>query len=453
MVHFFFRFCIVFFSGIALYSNPPPLPPQTVVEISFQEGLKKLLKKNARLLQGKANLLAFEGYKEEADHALVPQINILSFIAPNFESKGNAVRSVRNYKVWGPTLSFQAQLVWPFYSFGKRKLAQKAANQGLKASENLHRSTINHTIFQFKERYLSLIALKKFKQVLTEARERADEILEEAQKQYASGEGKVLRKDISRLKIYSFEIEKLKEEHLANQNAARLALAHLLGERKSHEAKGDEFPDIEEDTLLLKHFIDLSFKENPDLKGLKLGILARKNLLKLEKKGLLPVFFVGGQATANYTSVREKQSSSFAYDTANNTSAGMAAGVNWNFNWGKYRSRLKKAQSEYEKLLAQKKEADTGYPLKVSISFWTMKKNKNIWRLSQQKLKEARRWSLAEFAAYSSGLGSSKDLVESLAAYYLTKREVIEAEYNYLVAWSELALRVGEVSMLHKWPG
>ena len=432
-----------------LYSLSPSL--KNLTTISFQEGLKKLLKKNASLLYHKANLLTFEAYKNQADYALTPKINILSFIAPNFGSTGNPLHSIRDYTVWGPTISFQTEVVWPFYSFGKIALAKKAAEQGLVASKYLHEAKINETIFEYKRLYLSLIALKQFKHVIQDAKKQGGKILSEAQKQYETGEGKVLRKDISQLKIYSFEIEKLEEEHSAQQSSARLALAHLFDEKKFYETETDDFPDIETDTLLLKRLIDLSFKKKPDFKGLKLGILARKNLLIIEKKGLLPVFFIGAQSSVNYTSVRETQQSSFAYDPYNQITAGIATGFQWNFDWGKYTSNIKKAQAEYEKLLAQKKKADSGYPLEISIAYWDMQKNRNIWLLSQKKLKEAKRWLVAEQTAYSTGLGSAKDIVESLANYYLTKREVIEAEYNYLVAWATLSLKVGESSMLKAW--
>ncbi len=421
------------------------------IEINFQQGLTKLINKNASLLYNKANLLTFKGYKEESDYALVPQISILSFIAPNFSSTGNALKSKRDYSIWGPTLSFQTQIIWPFYSFGKRGLAQKAAEQGLAAYKNLHKAKVNEIIFEYKKLYLSLITLKQFKKVIEEAKKNIDKILTEANKQYRSGEGKILRKDISQLKIYSLEIQKLEEEHSANQNSARLALAHLLGEKEMYGVKDNDFPDIGTDSLLLQRLIDLSFNKNSNLKGLKLGILARKNLLKIEKRGLLPIFFIGAQATVNYTSVRERQQSSFANDPHNAITAGIAAGLKWDFNWGKYQSNIKKSQAKYEQLLAKQKEADTGYPLEISLAFWNMKKNKKNQFLSQKKLKEARRWSMAELTAHSAGIGSAKDLVQSLATYYLSKREIIEAEYKYLLSWATLSLKVGEISMLKHW--
>ncbi len=442
----------LFLAGVlqpTLYSKT--LPQKEIIKINFQEGLKKLVRRNAGLLYNKANILTFEAYQDQADHAFVPEINILSFIAPNFGSTGNPLHSVRDYTVWGPTLSFQAQIVWPFYSFGKIALAKKAAKQGVAASRHLYKSKVNQTIFEYKKLYLSLIALKQLKSVLEEAKKQSSEILSEAQKQYATGEGNILKKDISRLKIYALEIQKLEEEHFANQKSARLALAHLLGEKNLYETEDDEFPDIETGALLLKNLIDLSFKEKPSLKGLRLGVLARKDLLKIEKKGLLPVFFIGAQSVANYTSVREKQQSSFAFDPHNKLTAGIAAGLQWNFNWGKYESNIKKAQAEYEKISARKKQADSGYPLEISVAFWSMQKNKNIWQIAHKKEKEAKSWSVAEYTTHSSGLSSSKDLVESLATYHLTKKEVIEAEYSYLISWATLSLKVGESSMLKDW--
>ena len=425
--------------------------PQKIAKITFEKGLQKLLKKNAALIENKANILTFEAYQDELEYAGVPRISFLSFVAPNFRSTGNALESKSDLSKWGPTIHLESQIVWPFYSLGRISLAKKAAKQGVEAYKNLHKSKINKIIFEYKKIYLSLILLKQFKTVLEEAEKQSKEILKEAQKKYSSGTGKILRKDLSRLKIYNLEIEKLKEERLASQRSAHLALGHYLGERRSYDATDEEFPDISEETFLLQRLIDLSFKKSPDLKGLRLGIKARENLLKYEKKGLLPVFFIAAQISVDHTPVREEQTSSFAFDPFNRVFGGAAAGVNWNFDWSKYKSNVKKAQAEYEKILAQKKQADTGYPLEISIAFWEMQKNKKLWRFSQNKLKEARKWSLSEYTSYTSGIGNAKDLVDSLAAYYLSQREVAEAEYNYLVSWSKLAFKVGESALLKKW--
>ena len=423
----------------------------TVKKISYEAGLKKLLKKNAKILQNKAALLAFEGIKDKADYALIPQIRILSYIAPTYEVTGDSLRVTRNFNKWGYLIHNEMQIIWPFFAFGKISLNQKAAKQGLRAYQNLQKSNINQKIFEYKKLYLSLILAKQLKSVLAEAQSRLDEILEQANKIYASGTGKILRKDIARLKIYNIELKKLHEELKSNQKTGFAAMGYFFGERKNYDTINEELPELREDILPLKKLIEISFKKNPDIKAVSLGVNARKNLLAVEEKSLFPIFFIAARGNANYSDVTQDQDSSFAYDPYNNFDIGIAGGFNWEFNWGGYKSKVKKARSEYEKILARQKEAYTGYPFEISKAFWEMEKNKMLWRLSQKKLKEAQKWSVAEFTSYSSGFGDVKDLVESLALYYLVKREIIDSEYNYLVSWANICLKVGESAMLKKW--
>ena len=422
-----------------------------VKKISYQEGLNKLLNKNAKILQNKASLLSFEAEKDKADLVLVPTAKVLSYIAPSFEVKGDPLKVTRNFKKWGYVVHTEAQIIWPFFDFGKISLRKEAATQGLSAYQNLHDSNINQQIFEYKKLYLSLIVVKQLRDVLREAQSRSDEILEKANEAYAAGTGKILRKDIARLKIYDIELKKLNEELRSNQKIGYTAMGHFLGERNLYDTVDEELPEIQDDIPSLKKLIEISFIKNPDIKALSLGVKARKNLLVVEKRGLLPVFFIAVVGNANHSNVRENQDSSFAYDPYNKFDIGIAGGFNWEFNWGSYRSKIKKAKSEYEKILAQQKEAYTGYPFEISKAFWEMEKNKMLWQFSQRKLKESQRWSVSEFTSYSSGLGDAKDVVESLAVYYLAKRELIESEYKYLLSWANICLKVGESTMLKTW--
>ncbi len=424
---------------------------QKIRQISFSEGLKKVLAENASILQSQAALLDFQAIKEKADSSDLPTINILGFLAPTFEVKGDPIKVKRNYNKWGPALLGQMEIIWPIFNFGRTSLAKKAAQQGLDAVRELHKSKINQIIFEYKKIYLSLILLKNYKKILDEAEEQSKKILEKAQEIYALGEGKILKKDLARLKIYNMEIKKLRIDLDANQKNGRIALGHYLGQKESVGVISEEFPKIEEEIPNLTTLIKLSFEKKPEWKALKMGFKARKNYLKVEKMGLVPVFFIGFRGTAAYTPIRENQDSTFANDPYNQLSAEGAIGVRWKFDWSNYSSKVTKAESELKKLNAQKKEAETGFPLRISQAFWGIEKAEKKWSISQKKLKEATQWSLSELNAYFTGIGKPKDLVESLSAYYLAQREEVEAEYNYLFSWAKLVLEIGDYAMLTRW--
>ncbi len=420
-------------------------------QVSFSNGLKKLLLKNASIFKSKASLLSFEALKEEAYGSAYPTFSFLTFAAPIFEARGNALGVTRNYKKWGPVVFTQAQMTLPIFTWGAITKAKKAADAGIIAGNQLHQSEINKTIFEYKKLYLQMILLKRFRIILDDASEKIGDALEKAQESYNTGEGKVKKKDIVRLKLFSLEHKNLLEEWKANKEKAALGLGHFLGERTPLDVADTDFPEVDLEAPALNKLVQLGFKDNPDWRALKAGLRARKLQVEFNKAQNLPVFFLAAQGNLAFSNVRERQDSPFANDPFNRRDGAIVAGARWTLDWGPSKARVTRARAEYETLLGQKKEALSGIPFLISSAYLDLQKSYNQWRIAQRKYKEASKWSLAEWTSYSAGVGDAKDLLESLAAFFEGRQQMAEAEYRYVLAWAKLSLEVGRKGMLTKW--
>lgn len=197
--------------------------------ISYTEGMTLLLRNNAKIMEDKAALLTFSVDRVKADGLLIPTIDIMSFVTTINEGKGNALNYSTNYEKWGPYLYTQGEVVWPVFSFGRIDAARSAARFGEEAGKDLHQNQINEVLFEYKKIYLSHILLKRLKSVLDDASGKMQEALSRALATYSEGEGKIKKKDIARLKLYSYEIEKLFEEWKYRNQLASIALGHYLG--------------------------------------------------------------------------------------------------------------------------------------------------------------------------------------------------------------------------------
>jgi len=422
-----------------------------MTKINFDTGLKQLLTDNSVLKKSQANLLSFRANLEKAKGLYYPTIDIISFVAPVFEVRGDALSVQRNYKNWGPYINGQVTVLWPIFTFGAISSANKAARNGFIATEYYEKSNLNATIFEYKKLYLSAILLTNLKKIYDEATTKIKEIYSKAFESYISGEGKVVKKDIARIKLYQFELQKIGAQLQANTNSVALALGHYTGKKTPLWAVDEKFPDLSISKIKLNEFVKLTFDRNPLWKALSYGLTARKELIKVSKKSNYPVIFLGLRGEANYTNVRTDVDSSYANDPFNRNTAAVALGAKWQFNWGKFKSKNTKAVANYEKLLAQKKEAKTGLPLKVSLAFFKVQEEEKKNHLSIKSLKEAARWSVTELSAFKAGIGDTKDLVESVGAYYLKKFEVARSRYSVCLVWAKLAKEVGDETKLRSW--
>jgi len=419
--------------------------------IRFAEGLTQLLKNNAKILESKAQILSFSAYQTEASALDYPTLSFLTYAAPIFESRGTPEYTKLNYGKWGPYVHAELQAVYPIFSFGRIKDGKKAADHAVLGANYLHESQINKTIFEYKQLYLQIILLNRLKTVLDDANEKMGTVLSKAEKLYKKGTGEVQRKDLTRLKLFALELQRFNAEWLANKKTASLALGHLLGEKESLLVLESDFPHVVESTRDLESLIAAAHKDNPDLKALTEGLMARKHQVEMEKGANLPVLFLASRTELNYSNVRDQQQSSYAFDPYNRNWFAVVFGAKWDLDFGNTKAKVERAEAEYQKLKAQEKEALTGVPLKVAMAMWDFEKQRAQLGLSQKKYKEANKWSLSEMTAYTTGTGNAKDLIEAFGAQLLTEKEVAEAEFNLCLAASKLAMEVGDQATLKAW--
>lgn len=345
----------------------------------------------------------------------------------------------------------ELQIVYPVFSFGRVKDAKQAAHHAVEGGRFLHESQINKSVFEYKQLYMQIILLQRLKTILDDANEKMKTVLSHAEKLYKKGTGEVQRKDLTRLKLFDLELQKFHAEWVANKKTAGLALGHFLGEKESLLVLESDFPKIEESTRVLEQLVAEAHKTNPDLKAVAEGLQARRHQLEMEKGGNLPVLFLAGRADMNYTSMRDYQQSTYAYDPFNRNIFAAVFGAKWDLDFRNTKAKVEKAEAELEKMKAKQSEAETGIPLKIAMAMWDFEKHKVQMEISQNKFKEANKWSLSEMTAYTTGTGSAKDLIEALGAQLLVEKEMAEAEFNLCIAAARLAMEVGDQGTLKTW--
>ena len=419
--------------------------------IRFSEGLTQLLKNNAKILGSKAQILSFEAIRTEASASDLPTLSFLSYVAPIYEVRGDATRSVDNFSKWGPFLHGELQVVYPVFSFGRIRDAKQAASHAVEGGRFLHESQINKSIFEFKQLYMQCILLNRLRSVLDDANDKMKTILGHAEKLYKKGTGEVQRKDLTRLRLFALELQRFNAEWHASKKTAGLALGHFLGEKESLLVLEQDFPRIQEATRALEQLIAEAHLTNPDLKAVTEGMQARHHQLEMEKGGNLPILFVAGRADMNYTNMRDYQQSTYAFDPFNRNIFAVVFGAKWDLDFGNTKAKIQKAEAELEKMKAMQSEAETGIPLKIAMAMWEFEKQKIQMEIAQNKFKEANKWSLSEMTAYTAGTGNAKDLIEALGAMLMTEKEMAESEFSLCIAAARLAMEIGDQSTLKSW--
>lgn len=448
----FFYLLLFCFSNTSFSVLAETLKHDAEKTITFNEGITKLLKKNSEILKSNAVLISFESNIDRANNLRIPTVNITTFIAPAYETTGDAFESKDNYNKWGPAYYGEIMVTMPVFTFNSIYHAQEAAEKGYQAGKFLRESEINKQLYEYKKIYLGQVLLYKLENLMIEADSKMEEILETATERYISGDSTIMRKDMARLKIYSIELKTLKQQIAMEKKNSQRALGHFMGEKISYAVSETEFPDNQIDDQSINSWLAQT-SGNPDYRAAVLGLEAYRHSYQLEKKKALPVIFLGVQGSYSRTPVREDQQSIYARDPYNTTTGAAVIGARWNFDWSQYKSSEKKAYAELEKAKEQRKQAQTGIPLKIAMAYNKVVYQYSKWKNDQKKYKEASKWFMSEYSAFATGTGKAEDLMEALAVYYLSEKLIYESEYQYLLSIALLMKEAGNQSTLKKWGG
>ena len=106
-------------------------------------------------------------------------------------------------------------------------------------------------------------------------------------------------------------------------------------------------------------------------------------------------------------------------------------------------AKTRQAEATRDQIEALRKFATTGIPLQVLKARTEIQRYRRLVDLSTDSVKSTRKWMTFAAAAYGTGTGETRDLVEGMVAYLQSKRAYYEDLLGYYIAQAELNYAVG----------
>jgi hypothetical protein len=124
----------------------------------------------------------------------------------------------------------------------------------------------------------------------------------------------------------------------------------------------------------------------------------------------------------------------------------VAIGLTFDLDPAKARARAGQAAALSTELAGLETFARTGIPMDVRRAHDEAVQNKRIAGVAEQGATAARKWMIFAGAAFATGTGEAKDLLEGLAAYLQAKRSHYESLQNMQISLADLLYVTGETS-------
>jgi outer membrane protein TolC len=432
--------------GVASSGEPRKVTPDEAVTIALRD--------SGQVLEAEGKVQEWAGRLAEVQSVFYPKLVGMGYIAPMFRVRDKAdLRTApdveRDFSEWGPYLHLQAVLAQPLYTFGRAAAGKRAAQARLQVERARLAQTRIALALEVRRFYYLHLYAHSMRPALDSAREILDKAQSKAKEEYDRKTGKVTNVDVQRLAFASAELDKFRIQAEIGEDLALAALKHTMGlPQETAMVVADEMlPDPPENLPALATLLKKASENRPEWTQIRQGKEAALSLEQAEKLANAPVVFLGGQFNADWTPMRPDIKNPYFWDPYNQVFGGVALGLMFDLDPAKARARASQASGLRIQVEGLEKFARTGIPMEVRKAHDEAVQSKRIAAVAEQGATAARKWMIFAGAAFATGTGEAKDLLEGLAAYLQAKRGHYEALQNMQVSLAQLLYVTGDTGV------
>ncbi len=415
--------------------------------LSADQCVDAALEGSAQVAEARAKVRGWRARLAEVEAIHYPKLAAIHWVAPMFTVTGSALDKdvERDYGRWGPYTHLQAQLAWPIYAFGRISEGEDAAKHRALVEEAQVRVVRNTVALEVRKLYYLHLYARSMLPSLDLGLEALDGAIEQAQEMYAEGSGDVTQADIAKLQYGHAELIRLRRVASDGAELALSALKHAMGRPESEPLvlAEERLPTDIDAPPTLAESLRAAAEGRPEWDQLNHGERAALSLASAESLTDAPARFVAGQIEWNYAPTRDDTDNPYHYDPYNDVFGGVALGLKWDFDPAASRAKVEGAAALQDEVAALRRFAATGIPLQVRKAHQALVRHGEMASYTQKGEKAARKWMTFAGAAYRTGTGEARDVLEGLVAFLQAKNTRYETLRDYHVARAELLYATG----------
>lgn len=443
-------FSCLFFSSVVSATEKTEAILGSDQSLTLDQCIDIAIRNNASIDEADAKIDEFRARLLEVQSNYYPKFSMMAYIAPMFTVTGDATAPVKydfSPGAWGPYTHLEAMLSMPIYTFGRLEAGERAAKERLNVEKAKLRETQNHVKLEVIKFYYTHLYAATMLTHLKQAEEMGDEVSEKAQKFYEQASGKVTKVDMMKLKYAASEIGKYILTAEEGMSLSLSALKHTMGleDKATLTLSHRSIPKPSKKLNLINEteLIELAIENRPEWAQIRHGLKAITSLRESQRKATKPIVFVAGTFESNWAPTRQDTSNPYQYDPYNNLFGGVAIGIKLDLDWKLNKAKLASINAKHREVSALKKKAVTGIPLQIRKSRSEVVRFHKEIKLSKAARKAANKWIIFSGAAYASGTGEVKDVLEGIVASLSAKRDYYESILKFYIASAELNYATG----------
>lgn len=333
--------------------------------------------------------------------------------------------------------------IQPIYTFGKISNAIQAAEGAQQLAESEKSKKLAEARLLVKRAYYtlqlsndSLEILKDVNSKLSEAGEKVEELLVKNAENVS---------EIDRLKIRVFSAD-VKNRSLDADRAGRLArsalseMAGLVGEWTLEQPGLVAERPVE---LKKEDVISQALRSKPELVQLSRFIEMKEAETRALRANLYPNIFVAGVLEYAKAPGRTDITNPFMNDPFNLFNVGVVLGLSQDLSVIRSIKKSDSARAEVDRLMAQREQLQIKTRLEAEKSFEEALSALEAMRINEEGFRAARSWLTSTGLSFNLGTSETKDVLESFAAYFKGRVDLLKSVYSLNLALADLSEQTG----------
>lgn len=420
--------------------------PEPRIKLTLEESLRQALVRAPEVRQAEADVEGVRGKQLQALGIGRPQIEITGVLGPSPRARGDQVSSPdEQYSpdVTGVFLRGGLEVIQPIFTWGLIENARLAADHGVRATQAGVEVKTKDVALKVKEAYWGAVAARSIRSFLLEVQGQVQEALERLKRLIEGGYSTDV--DLYRLVATRAEVEKGLSQVDKNIALAERALGTWTGQPAGTVVQPADaaLPAAITEPTPLDAMVADARNRRPEFVQLREGIVAKRNLIEVERKRQYPLFFVGLVGSASYATNRDRLENPFVFDPLYHAAVGPVIGFRYSLDFGIASGRVKEAEAEVQKLEALQDYAVENIPLQVAQAHGgVLEAKRNVEYFTEAHL-NAKRWLVATSSNFDLGIGEARDLSDAFVWYAKTRAEYLLALYQYVYGMEQLAYAAG----------
>lgn len=408
---------------------------------SLKQAELKVSQVNAERWLSTFDLQVFSGVVPNVDaDAAVAAKEASDFL---FNLKSNDLENDFSITGLGPFVQLELKAIQPLYTWGKISGYEKMASENIALVRAQSQSRVDEIRYLTKKAFYNLLFSIEAINVLSEVQEKLQTAEDKLEELLIKNSKNVEEQDRLKIRVFASDVANRLLDARRGESLAKTALAELTGIRGDWRPIPDQLKPEPVDNLIKEDVIRAAISKKPQILQLDRLISIKKSERQVARSYLFPSIFLAGELNYAFAPGRTDVKNPYLNDSFNRFGFGVALGFKQDL--GFYRSLNKMDQLEMEifKNEAQRQQLVALTRLQTGEHYEKAASSIDGIQVNEKGFRAARSWLTSTALSYNLGTASTKDVLESYAAYFKARLDLIKSIFELNMALAELSRASG----------